>query len=123
MLQGVSTNGTTLCAQLGTAGGFVTSGYSGACGDQGTPASYSTDFRASPGFSAGGAFTLNGTFSITNITGNTWIEQHMFGLGNTNSTCWGGGSVALSGTLTQVRLTTANGTDVFDAGTVNVMYE
>jgi hypothetical protein len=33
------------------------------------------------------------------------------------------GSKALSDTLTQVRITTVNGTDTFDAGTINIMYE
>jgi hypothetical protein len=33
------------------------------------------------------------------------------------------GSVTLSGTLDRIRLTTANGTDTFDAGSVNIMYE
>jgi hypothetical protein len=33
------------------------------------------------------------------------------------------GSIALSGALTAVRITTVNGTDTFDAGSVNIMYE
>jgi len=36
---------------------------------------------------------------------------------------YGAGSVALSGTMTTVRLTTSNGTDAFDAGSVNILYE
>jgi hypothetical protein len=35
----------------------------------------------------------------------------------------GGGSVALSGTLDRVRITTVNGTDTFDAGSINILYE
>jgi hypothetical protein len=34
-----------------------------------------------------------------------------------------GGTVTLSGTLDRVRITTVNGTDTFDAGTVNILYE
>ncbi len=34
-----------------------------------------------------------------------------------------GGSKTLSDTLTQVRITTVNGTDTFDAGTINILYE
>jgi len=35
----------------------------------------------------------------------------------------GGGTSALGGTLDRVRITTVNGTDQFDAGTVNILYE
>jgi hypothetical protein len=31
--------------------------------------------------------------------------------------------VSLSGALDRIRLTTVNGTDTFDAGSVNIMYE
>ena len=34
-----------------------------------------------------------------------------------------GGHIVLGGTLTQLRLTTSNGTDTFDAGSANVFYE
>jgi hypothetical protein len=33
------------------------------------------------------------------------------------------GGKSLSDTLTQVRITTANGTDTFDAGSINILYE
>jgi hypothetical protein len=33
------------------------------------------------------------------------------------------GSKVLSDTLTQVRITTANGTDAFDAGSINIIFE
>jgi hypothetical protein len=33
------------------------------------------------------------------------------------------GAKSLSGTLDRVRLTTVNGTDTFDAGSVNILYE
>jgi hypothetical protein len=39
------------------------------------------------------------------------------------ATWHGGGSVTLSGTLDRIRLTTVNGTDTFDAGSVNIIYE
>lgn len=123
MLQGVSTTGSQLGIQLGTSSGFVTSGYLGACNDGGTPLVYSSTFLASPGFGAGGAFVIHGMFVITNITGNSWTEQHTGGRTDTAQTFWGAGSISLSGTLTQIRVTAPNGTDTFDAGIVNVMYE
>jgi hypothetical protein len=33
------------------------------------------------------------------------------------------GSATLSGTLDRLRLTTVNGTDTFDAGSINILYE
>ena len=41
----------------------------------------------------------------------------------TNAITGGGGDVALSGTLDRVRITTVGGTDTFDAGSINIMYE
>jgi hypothetical protein len=38
-------------------------------------------------------------------------------------TMLGSGSVTLSGVLDRVAVTTVNGTDTFDAGTVNILYE
>jgi len=35
----------------------------------------------------------------------------------------GGSSISLSGTLDRVRITTVNGTDTFDAGSINILYE
>ena len=34
-----------------------------------------------------------------------------------------GGSIALGGVLDRIRITTVNGTDVFDAGSINILYE
>jgi hypothetical protein len=39
------------------------------------------------------------------------------------SGCIGGGAVTLSGTLDRVVITTVNGTDTFNAGSVNILYE
>ena len=35
----------------------------------------------------------------------------------------GAGTKTLSGTLDRVRITTTNGTDTFDAGSINIFYE
>jgi hypothetical protein len=35
----------------------------------------------------------------------------------------GGGDKTLSGTLDRIRITTTNGTDTFDAGSINILYE
>ena len=52
----------------------------------------------------------------------TWVESHAIG-GTGSWTSHGGGGVTLSGTLDRVRITTVNGTDTFDAGSINILYE
>ena len=42
---------------------------------------------------------------------------------NSGATQQGGGTIALSSALDRVRITTVNGTDTFDAGSVNILYE
>jgi len=128
VLDGVSTSGTSrLLLQLGTGGSYVTTGY------QSSSASVYTTDRASVtsstiGFvhesAVAGAFR-HGTFTLFNITGNTWVAALNFGDGaaSTPGNVIGGGRIALSGAIDRLRITTVNGTDTFDAGTVNVFYE
>ena len=124
MLAGVSTNGSTAyLVQLGTSSGFVTSGYLGAVSREGTVGStnFSTGFQIT-GTIAGTSF-LQGNVVLTNITSNTWTENSQLGYSDGAATAQGAGYLTLSGVLTQVRVTTVNGTDVFDAGTINILYE
>jgi len=126
MLQGVSTNGTSnKLIQLG-AGSAETTGYtsestsfSGAT--VGGASSYTTGFGVASG---GAAETLTGHFVFTLVGSNLWVGSLM--LINTvgaNNAWVGGGSKTLSGTLDRVRITTVNGTDTFDAGSINILYE
>ena len=123
MLNGVSTNGSSqLQFQLGHAGGFEASGYNGG-------ASYSTLFTAnSTGFlyadtsSANASYVRFGIFIFCNVTGNTWVESHTSAAPSAG-TFMGAGFKTLSGTLDRVRITTVNGTDTFDAGSINILYE
>jgi hypothetical protein len=67
-----------------------------------------------------------GTVTFSNVDGNTWISTHV-GAGAIAATAigstHGGGTKTLSGTLDRVRVTTTNGTDTFDAGSINILYE
>jgi len=121
MLNGVSTNGASMVVvQLGTGGVPTTSGYQGAVWQTSTY----TQITAGLGVNGnnGAADARIGSMTITNITGNTWISASLAFL---NSATGGGGAgvIALGGTLNLVRITTVNGTDTFDAGTVNILYE
>lgn len=117
MFSGVSLNGTSsLLIQLGDSGGFETSGYVSGSG--------SAD-NSTSGFVARVANATRaacGHMVITNISGNSWVSSHSLNLGTTSDFS-GGGTKTLSDTLTQIRVTTVNGTDTFDAGEINISYE
>jgi hypothetical protein len=124
MFAGVSTNGTSvILVQLGTSGGFATTGYvaiGAAIGGTLAVNDFSTGFAVSEANTA--ASLYGGMIQVSNITGSTWAAIGSFrarsGVGSFAS-----GTVTTSGTLDRVRITTANGTDTFDAGTINISYE
>lgn len=126
MFRGVSTNGTSFgLVQLGTSSGITTSGYLGAGGFY-VNASNSFVNNATTGicFGLGEALrVIHGHVIFTLLGSNTWVASGAFGYSNAAGAGSCGGSVTLSGTLTQVRITTVNGTDTFDAGSVNILYE
>jgi hypothetical protein len=67
---------------------------------------------------------ISGAMIVYNITGNTWVENHyQVAEINNNQSYVGGGSVSLSGALDRIRITTVNGSDTFDAGSINILYE
>jgi hypothetical protein len=121
-LSGVSTNGTSVVmVQLGTSGGVVTTGYISGSG-AGTGASSTTTGLACSRNGVGDASsTFYGFLQISTLGSNIWVSS-----GNTWDASWGytnAGGVTLGGTLDRVRITTVNGTDTFDAGSINILYE
>lgn len=124
MFQGVSTSGTSLPQiQIGS-GSFTTSGYLGS-------ASSILSTVGSANYSSG-AILINqavatqvhyGAVRITNISGNNWVFEGILGRSDAAATSITGGFLSLSGTLDRVRITTVNGTDTFDAGSINIIYE
>jgi hypothetical protein len=125
MFSGVSGSGTSAYRfQLGTSGGIVSSGYLGAVTQLATSTIATSQYSA--GFDTtgpGATDTCNGSLIITNLTGNTWTVIGNFALGASTRNMLMGGSIALASALTTVRVTTVNGTDTFDAGTINILYE
>ena len=120
MFSGVSTNGTTgFSLQLGDAGGIETTGY--AVGTSNSAASTS-EFPLTGGSSAA-AGLYQGVVTINLITSNIWVVFGVVGRSDTSVAFSLGGSKSLSDVLTQLRLKTGNGTDAFDAGTINIIYE
>jgi len=125
MLAGVSTSGTSnLQIQLG-AGSVTTTGYISSASVVATAVATTTSTSGlllEGGTSHSAAETFSGSATITLLTSNTWVMQSVLGR-NAALTVFGGGSIALGGTLDRVRITTVNGTDTFDAGTINIIYE
>ena len=67
---------------------------------------------------------LYGAIVFTLFSGNTWVAQGTLAIdGGTDYLANASGAKTLSDTLTQVRITTVNGTDTFDAGSINILYE
>jgi hypothetical protein len=125
MFNGVSTNGASqLQIQIG-AGSVTTSGY----------LSYAVQLT-NAGAIAGNAVTSgfhifnqnasavrNGSMVLHLVSSNNWVSNHAMGDSAGATALTGGGSLSLGGTFDRVRVTTVNGTDTFDAGSINILYE
>lgn len=123
MFNGVSTNGTSNpLIQLGTSSGATTTGY--VCNSMSaTTAVGVATFTSGFGLRANSAANaLYGVIQILNLTGNTWNGMGVLNLVGAEQIYVSGG-VILGGTLDRVRITTVNGTDSYDAGSINIIYE
>lgn len=125
LFAGVSTSGTSVMQVQVGAGSVLTSGYLGATSTTsgaGTAASVnSTGFLTAE--AGASTYVRHGIATLCKINGNQWVFSSMLGNSDTARTTAGGGSVSLSGDLDRIRVTTVGGTDTFDAGTINVMWE
>jgi hypothetical protein len=110
--------------QLGTGSTtYTTSGYLGASSFIDVSVVGSAAFTAGFGLNiAGAGNVIHGSIVITNIDSNIWVASGVFARSDAN-TVTTGGSISLGAALTAVRVTTSNGTDTFDAGSVNIIYE
>jgi hypothetical protein len=121
LFRGFSTNGTSVpCVRLGTSSGIISSGYLGSMSGNTVRNVFTTGFGIQ---STDGANVIHGSITITNIDSNFWIASGIFGASNGALTMETSGSIDLAAQITRLRITTTNGTDTFDAGQVNIMYE
>jgi hypothetical protein len=125
MLSGLSTNGTSIPQiQLGDAGGVETTGYNATVvGIAGVISAntFTTGFGLIAASHAA-THTYFGFIQFSLIGSNNWAAGGNLAIPSVAGTMVAGGKT-LSDTLTQVRITTVNGTDTFDAGTINIIYE
>jgi hypothetical protein len=123
MFSGVSTNGSNgQIIQLGS-GSFVTSGYLGAASNQtgSTTTNFSAGFQVN--LANASADILHSQIILTLVSANIWGCSFITSLSNDASVRFGSGTISLGGVLDRVRITTIGGTDTFDAGTINILYE
>jgi len=130
LFNGVSTSGTSpVIVQAGTSGGMVTSGYVGSSTNQNAGGVAYGATTAGLGVDTPGAGSLVGTVTrvgilqLMNVTGNAWVATSILAYSNTAGVEYSASAITLSGTLDRLRVTTVNGTDTFDAGNVNILYE
>lgn len=123
-LQGVSTNGTSpFIAQIGDSGGIEATGYVSSCFNSAGSSEYTIGFGLMTAATAALVFSGVVIMTLVDVATNLWIVN-----GSVNSTGSGnvwalGGKKALSAALDRVRLTTSGGSDTFDAGQMNILYE
>jgi hypothetical protein len=121
---GVSKNGTSnTLIQIG-AGSVVSTGYSSASSVVGLSTAASASSTA--GFilrSNQATAVLSGAVSLILSTGNTWIASGLVVDPSIPGSYTTGGYLALGGSLDRVCITAVNGTDTFDAGSINILYE
>jgi len=121
MFTGVSTSGTsTVQIQLGTSSGIDSSSYAGSMSAGGVTVYSSTAFLIA---STAAATVTHGIITLSTIGSNVWVISSSIGGTASYEVRVSGGSKTLSGTLDRVRITTVNGTDTFDAGSINILYE
>ena len=123
---GVSTNGTSsIIVRIGDAGGIETTGYSDTLGVIEVTA-VKTIFSGGSGFTVGdmgvASDAVSGTVTLSRLTGNAWTLAGVL-RSQSQRTAFSAGDKTLSDALDRVRITTFNGTDAFDAGTINISWE
>lgn len=126
MFNGVSTNGTSpQQVQIGS-GSVDTTGYTG-----GQAAVLNSNITGTSSITTGFAWntagsastSVYGTIVLTLVSGNIWVANgNGWDVQGSRGMILAGGKT-LSGSLDRVRVTTVGGTDTFDAGSINILYE
>ena len=125
MLAGVSTNGSSShILQIGDSGGIENTSYVGsALTSGGAGGAFTTGYGLTKDTGSTSLTTGVAVIALLNSSTNLWAYSFCGAYPNDNTMVWGGGYKALSGVLDRIRLTTVNGTDTFDAGSINILYE
>ena len=126
MFSAVSTNGASVpILRLGTSSGIEATGYLGATSNIVNGATPSSTNTTGLGLAQAidAAAVYHGQVVITLLASNLWVMAATLSRSDVALTTVASSSKTLSGTLDRVRITTVNGTDAFDAGSINILYE
>ena len=114
--------------QIGDAGGVEDSGYDSGSPELGDSVGGSAEISTSGYalYSNNAGYKVTGTVRLHNASGNIWVASGIVYLGNDGSnraiTAAVNGRKELSAQLDRVRITTDDGSDLFDGGSVSVFY-
>jgi hypothetical protein len=114
--------------QLGVSGTPETTGYTSIVGSIQVTAVASEGSAAGFIFTTSGnmsaASTISGFMTISSFGSNTWTCVGNFSRETGSTTAfYASGAKTLAGTLNMVRITTIGGSNTFDAGSINILYE
>jgi hypothetical protein len=125
MFSGVSTSGTSgVRLQVGS-GSVTTTGYN-TTSSAVAAANVTGVFSSTSGldsYAITAATSFFGKAAFLNLSGNSWIGELVLGSPPEIRVFTSTTQISLSGTLDRVRITTVNGTDTFDAGSINILFE
>jgi len=111
--------------QIGDSGGIENTGYTSTAGDfNGNTAENTIGFILDRVHTASAIF--KGSIVLSLVTGNSFVSNGILAYSDSTygaTTSCSAGSKTLSAQLDRVRVTTVNGTDTFDAGSINITYE
>lgn len=123
-MHGTSTNGSSnLRFQIGPSGGVETSGYLSSSAIGTTSALDTAGFSLTAAVASNSVSSGIATFVLMDAATNLWAYSATLGYSNASGVSASGGSKALAGALSRLKLAAVNGTDAFDAGSINLLWE
>jgi hypothetical protein len=123
MFAGVSTSGTSNILIQSGSGSFDNTGYVSQSANRGGEVSSTAGFLVTNSIVA--ASLMGGSVVLTTLGSNIWSQSGAINGGGAGSgiPMFCAGYKTFSGTIDRIRITTVGGTETFDAGTINILYE
>jgi hypothetical protein len=126
MFDNISTSGSASAVfliRIGNAS-FTTTGYTGSFCYTGVATGGAASTVGFPMMTQNTADIHSGQATINLLSNSSFKYTFSSTLARTDGiVCFGGSAVTLGALLDRVQVTTSNGTDIFDAGTINILYE
>jgi hypothetical protein len=113
------TGGDNFLIQLGTASGPITSGYISSCSGGSSPTS-TAGFIVAEDTAAEKDI---GQLVISMFSTSSWLASGVFTRSGSTAIRNSAGQLTGAGTIDRVRITTGGGTNTFDFGSINILYE